>query len=366
MRILFANDYPHIPENTGGTEINTHELCLALRESGHQPAVLAALLGRGWVGLAARIRLRLPRHSGWAEDRGLGYPVLRTWSPGATLDAAITQLRPDVVVVQSWRPDMVATALRHRCGVVLYSHSAYEPLADTIGGDWMQRCVLLANSGFNARFQGAALGATFDVLHPLVRQERYRVDDGPRNVVLHVGIGVRKGAALTVAIARARPDIGFTMVRNWEGLRVAPEDLAIETAARALPNIHVVPPERDPRRLYGTAKILLVPSLWIETWGRVVTEAQVNGIPVVASNNGGLPESVGGGGITLPPDADAGVWAAEIGRLWDDPVWHAEMSARARQRVLREDIAYTPLRDRFLAILERACRLRDAAQAAQS
>ncbi len=365
MRVLFANDYPHIPENTGGTEINTHELCLALRETGHQPAVLAALVGRGWVGTAARVRLRLPWHSGWAEDRGLGYCVLRAWSPGDALDAAITKLRPDVVIVQSWRPDMVAIALRRGCGVALYSHSAHSALADTIGGDWMRRCVLLANSEFNARFQGDALGAAFDVLHPLVRQERY-LADGPRNVVLQVGISARKGAALTVAIAQARPDIGFTMVRSWEGLRAPPEDMAIETAARAQPNIRVVPPERDPRRLYGTAKIMLVPSLWAETWGRVVTEAQANGIPVVASNRGGLPESVGEGGITLGPEADAGVWAAAVGRLWDDPVWHTEMSARARRRVRREDIAYAPLRDRFLAILERAHRLRDTAHGVQS
>ena len=362
MRVLFASDYPHIPENTGGTEINTHELCVALREGGHAPAVLATLVGRGRVGMTARVRLRLPWNSGWAEDRGLGYPVLRTWSPGDALDAAITKLRPDVVIVQSWRPDMVATALRRGCGVILYSHSAHSPLADTIGGDWMRRCVLLANSGFNARFQGAALGAAFDVLHPLVRQERY-LADGPRNMVLQVGTSARKGAALTVAIAQARPDIGFTMVRSWEGLRAAPEDLPIEAAARAQPNIRVVPPERDPRRLYGTAKIMLVPSLWEETWGRVVTEAQANGIPVVASNRGGLPESVSDGGITLAPEAGTAVWAAAIGRLWDDPAWHAEVSARARRRVLREDIAYAPLRDRFFAILERARQLRNTADA---
>jgi hypothetical protein len=60
MRVLFASDYLHVPENTGGTEINTHELCLALCEVGHEPIVLAALVGRGRVGFGARIKLRLP------------------------------------------------------------------------------------------------------------------------------------------------------------------------------------------------------------------------------------------------------------------------------------------------------------------
>lgn len=356
MRILFACDYPHIPENTGGTEINTHELSLALRDSGHEPVVLAALVGRGWVGMRARVQLRLRRNAGWAADNGLGYRVLRAWTPANVLDAAITRYRPDVVVVQSWRLEMVATALRRKCGVVLYSHSANSAYSDTLGEAWTRRCVLLANSQFNARFQGAALGEAFDVMHPLVRPERY-LTSGSRTQVLHVGINARKGATVTLAIARARPDIAFTMVRTWEGLRTLPEDQAIVDEARSLPNVRLIPPQRDARRLYQIGKILLVPSMCDETWGRVVTEAQLNGIPVVASNRGGLPESVGDGGTVLNPDGDIAAWVNAVGRLWDDPSWYAENVDRARRRAGREDVAFDPLRDRFVTILERAQRL---------
>jgi glycosyltransferase involved in cell wall biosynthesis len=361
MRILFACDYPHIPENTGGAEINTHELSLTLRDAGHTPVVLATLVGRGLIGLSARVQLRLPRNAGWAEDNGLGYRVLRAWTPADVLDAAITRYRPDVVIVQSWRLEMVAIALRRDCGVVLYSHSANSTYSDTLGGTWMRRCVLLANSQFNARLQGAALEADFDVLHPLIRRERY-LTTGPRTQVLHVGANARKGAALTLAIARARPDIAFTMVRTWEGLRAPPEDRAIAETARSLPNVRLISSQADARQLYRIAKILLVPSLCDETWGRVVTESQLNGIPVVASNRGGLPESVGDGGIVLSPDGDIGPWVATVGRLWDDPAWYAGNVERARQRVTREDVAFAPLRDRFIAILEQARRLQTGTQ----
>lgn len=357
MRVLFASDYPHIPENTGGTEINTHELSLALRDAGHVPFVLAALLGRGWIGVRARLKLKLRQGDGWAEDRGLGYPVLRSWSPAGALAGAIARYRPDVVVVQSWRLDMVATALGCGCGVVLYSHSANSAYADTIGGNWMRRCVLLANSRFNARVQGEALGVAFEVLHPIVRPERYRAAS-PGARVLHVGLNARKGAAITVAIARLRPDIPFTMVRTWEGVRAPPEDAAIVEQARALPNIEIIPAQSEPRRLYGMARIMLVPSVCEETWGRVVTEAQINGIPVVASDRGGLPESVGAGGILLRVEDPPSTWADAVGRLWDDPAWYADQAARAVRRAAADDVAYSSLRTRFFAILEQARQLR--------
>jgi glycosyltransferase involved in cell wall biosynthesis len=34
-----------------------------------------------------------------------------------------------------------------------------------------------------------------------------------------------------------------------------------------------------------------VPSVWNEAWGAVITEAQLRGIPVIASDAGGIPEA---------------------------------------------------------------------------
>lgn len=43
--------------------------------------------------------------------------------------------------------------------------------------------------------------------------------------------------------------------------------------------------------VYDNMSVLIVPSLWQEAWGIVATEAQLRGIPVIASNVGGLPEA---------------------------------------------------------------------------
>ena len=44
-------------------------------------------------------------------------------------------------------------------------------------------------------------------------------------------------------------------------------------------------------RFSGHTRILLVPSLWGEAFGLVVVEAMLRGIPVLASNVGGLVEA---------------------------------------------------------------------------
>lgn len=71
-----------------------------------------------------------------------------------------------------------------------------------------------------------------------------------------------------------------------------------------------------------------------ETRPCVAMERMAHGIPVIASNIGGLPELVRDGktGQLFPP-GDAEALAEWIGRLWNDAGPCAQLAARARKFV---------------------------------
>jgi glycosyltransferase involved in cell wall biosynthesis len=99
------------------------------------------------------------------------------------------------------------------------------------------------------------------------------------------------------------------------------------------------------RKVYGKCKILLAPSLWEEAYGRVATEAQFSGIPVVASNRGGLPEAVGPGGILIAPDGAIGDWVSAIRELWHNDALYRKISAAATAYSHRPEMSYPFLLD---------------------
>jgi glycosyltransferase involved in cell wall biosynthesis len=99
----------------------------------------------------------------------------------------------------------------------------------------------------------------------------------------------------------------------------------------------------NPRDFYRVTKLVLMPSLWWESFARVPAEAMINGLPVLASNRGGLRESVQGAGLLLdvpercmehtrftPTAEEIAPWMATIERLWDDPPFYEEACRRAQ------------------------------------
>jgi glycosyltransferase involved in cell wall biosynthesis len=83
----------------------------------------------------------------------------------------------------------------------------------------------------------------------------------------------------------------------------------------------------------------------------VVTEAHCSGIPVLASRRGGLPESVGPGGLLIEHDAPLALWRDALSRMWDDHATYAALVTAAERYAMRPEIQPSVLIDRFTAFV---------------
>jgi glycosyltransferase involved in cell wall biosynthesis len=115
------------------------------------------------------------------------------------------------------------------------------------------------------------------------------------------------------------------------------------------PQIMAAPPVPVPADYFALTRLLVVPSIWEEPFGRVAAEAMINALPALVSNRGSLPHVVGGdfseggGGYVLPvpewmtpetsrlpTEAEVEPWYDAVCRLWDDPALYQAIAARAR------------------------------------
>ncbi|WP_163272922.1 glycosyltransferase [Chelativorans alearense] len=334
MKIVFASAHPYLPQIAGGSQSNTHEMARELLARGHETSVLAGLTRDGWIGARGRVMMKLSRRKAVC-DHSQGYPVYRSWFAWEGAADVARSAAPDVVVAQSGKVLRVARAFREvGLPTVIYLHNVEfedhgEPIEDF--GD----AVFLANSQFTADRYRDAYGISSTVINPLFQPERYKVDSR-RERVLFVNPHPAKGVDLALALARACPDIPFDFVESWT-LSEDQRSALVQSIAE-LGNVTLHSRTGDMREHYGRARVVLVPSRWEETWGRIASEAHYSGIPVLATEVGGLGEAVGPGGILLPPQAELPEWAAALRSLWEDSTLYETLSRAAARYAERPQL----------------------------
>ena len=87
---------------------------------------------------------------------------------------------------------------------------------------------------------------------------------------------------------------------------------------------------------YRGARMVVVPSVWFETFGLVAAEAMALGIPVIASRIGALAELIEHGvdGLLFEPGNRFDL-AEKMRSLWENPEMCREMGRRARGKAFR-------------------------------
>ena len=147
---------------------------------------------------------------------------------------------------------------------------------------------------------------------------------------------VHKGALDLVRAAHAaiseNPELHFLIAGH--GPSSFADQLRREMAAGAAAgHIHLVPPQPEIWELLAAVDVLALPTQWPDPLPRAVMEAMAAGLPVVAYENGGVPEMVVNGetGLLCQP-GDVGGLARAIVEMAGDEALRIRLGEAGRKR----------------------------------
>jgi glycosyltransferase involved in cell wall biosynthesis len=332
-RILFANNSLFEPANRNGANISLEALCRRLAARNFEPVMLCGLKP------GAPASEREPT----AETP---YRILRAAQPERALGDAIARFAPIATILRGSTAAKVAKSKNSRAQRLhIHFESGFDqrsyPSPRQAPGFRYAAC-----SPFLARFAENYFAAPVAIIPPIIEPDAYRVARAAPptgDAVLFVNPVAIKGVHIAAAVAARLPRRRFLFVRSW------PDTASHPHVDVALPNVAWLPPTHDMRPIYARTRTILVPSVWEESHGRVVGEAQINGIPAVVSDRGGLPETVGPGGIVLPLAAPIEAWCDAVESLFEDEAKYAALARHALGHAARPDLVPDGIVDRFLA-----------------
>jgi glycosyltransferase involved in cell wall biosynthesis len=371
LRILLAHNSLYYPSYGGGDKSN-RLLMEALAARGHAVRVVARVEHFGAEAHAALVRQLTARGAGLhaREQAGVDFqlngvevhiltrdPNLRTY-----FATQVRAFQPDIIVASTDDPAhlMLEIALRSPRARVVYLVRA--TVALPFGPDsglpsefqtegLREADGVVAVSEYVAQYTRQwggvdAIHVPISLLAPGGHPDLGRFDNRFVSMVNPCAV---KGISIFLVLAKRFPNVEFAAVPTWG------TTAANFTELRRLPNVSILAPVDDIDDLLRQTRVMLAPSLWAEARSRMILEAMSRGIPVMASDVGGLAEAMLGMDYLLPvnpvtryrpmvdelmvpavdiPPQDVGPWAAVLERLLTDRGHYANLSAKARRAAL--------------------------------
>jgi glycosyltransferase involved in cell wall biosynthesis len=401
MRILLAANASYVPPRGGATRSNLVWL-ERLAAAGHPCRIVAALAGDP-AGRLEQLRDEgieppVDRGDGVAVSRQGGVMVYSVAEPSRRTQVLRQQVRefePDWLLVSSEDVGHILLREAHQAApgrVVYLAHTPqffpFGPASwnpEPHGAELVARAAGVVALGRHMAdyIQRHAL-CHAEVIHPPIYGSGpfRRCASFDHGLVTIINPCAVKGIAIFLSLAREFPRVAFGALPGWG------TTTSDRRALEALPNVTLLANCRNIEEVLVRTRLLLAPSLWYEGFGLSAMEALLRGVPVLASDSGGLPEAKAGTGFVLPvrpierfepvfdergmpkpvvPEQDLAPWSQALRALLEDRTLYERESENSRRAALRFVERIRPERmEEFLRELQPARAAVPATQASRS
>lgn len=359
-KLLFVTQNPFSPDSLGGAQKSANYLFQSLIKQNWQVEVICATSIK-----SKRLRkqvcesifkLKIPKY--FTKDDELGYICWRHIAKYSNesqwtnlLEWRLKQFEPDIVLGDS-TPNCVL--LRYSMSKGYKTFYIGRNINITKDDSVLPAdLIYLANSPFVASIISQIIDRDVEFILPFVDVNLYKVEERDGKYITFVNPVLEKGVEVAIQTAKALPNEKFLFVKGkWSHIRQEQMEDYLKPAYE-MPNIEIWENQHDMKEVYKVTDIMLVPSQFIETFGRVILEAQINRIPVVAARVGGIPYTLGDGGILVHPKHKFEGYVDAIKQLKSNESFYKEISGLAFKNSSRPEFNPQLQVERFINIIEK-------------
>lgn len=309
MRVLLAQNMVHLP-SYGGASKSNRIMVEQLADQGHDCRVVAPAAGSSpslsWS--VDELVRRLARLGAVVTEKTSS--LVRFHHAEVSVDAVVRpSLLPRTVmrVAREFNPDWILVPTDDPGGMILAAAQAAHPGRVVYLIHTIQQLPFgpaayypsAAVASLVAKVAGAVSVSTFAAdyafrhagMHAaVIRPDVYSGDHSRKRpneagATTLVNASAIKGIDLFLQLAAAHPDRPFGAVKSWGTTAADLERLG------GRPNVRVQDPVDEIDDVFRKTRVLVMPSVWDETFGYTCVEAMLRGIPVLAADVGGLPEA---------------------------------------------------------------------------
>jgi glycosyltransferase involved in cell wall biosynthesis len=341
LKLLYVTPKPFLPDSRGGAQLSTITLLQELQKQGWEVQVVARREQPRSVLIKCLLfpLFLLRRNSVVTPTVEAGIVVDRIWSFSAlgllgrrldlhclkpTFYRRIEEIAPDILLGDFSASDSLfkfalslgITCIKSVRSLPVLDHPSIVPLDLHVIG----------NSPYSSRVASATFNGETEYVQPYIDRSQYKVQKKSNTYITFINPTAQKGLSIAVEIARQMPEYRFQFVMGkWSGFSKKKLQLQV-SEARSLDNVDIVSHIHDMREVYSVTQLLIVPSQFVETFGRVIVEAQLNGIPVVGADVGGIRETLGKGGILIQDRSRPLAYVNAIRKILDNDVHYRTLA----------------------------------------